>query len=79
MYSPEKRGSMHEARRAAQSYYQMFDARGISFFSNLFGNQTIKEIEDIEELYEKAGSGTSKTKLGMYQKILLFLGMMATI
>ena len=36
MDSPERKGSLHEARRAAEDYYQMFESRGLSFFSNLF-------------------------------------------
>ena len=51
----------------------MFGSRGISFFSNIFLGANEQDMMNVEQLYEKAGCGTSKTKLGLYQKVLILL------
>lgn len=71
--SPGRRDSLYQVKTAAQNYFQMFGSRGISFFSNIFLGANEQDLMNIDQLYEKAGCGSHTTKLGLYQKLMIFL------
>lgn len=64
---------MHEAKQAGEDYFQMFESRGMSFFSNIFNWSDGHQDFDIAKLYEVTGGGTKNTNLGRYQKMMILL------